>query len=369
MSARRGLRILMTADAVGGVWQYATGLSCALADLGHEVILSILGPDPSPDQLREAERIPGLRLVLTGLPLDWVSSGPEPVRAAAREVAELAARERVDVVHCNTPALIAAADFSAPVVAVTHGCVATWWQAAKDEPLAPDFRWHREMTRQGLLAADVIVSPSASYSANVRQLYHLSTYPLVVHNGRDPVRVECRAGTPLKAALTVGRQWDKVKNAEMLDRVAASLDVPLFAAGALRGPNGEEFSPSHLQPLGHLDAEVLAKFVSLKPVFVSAATFEPFGLAVLEAANAGCPLVLSDIPTFRELWDGVALFADPDDPESFIAAIEHLLGDADLRARMGKAACQRSENFTPQAMASEMLPVYSDLLERTEVAA
>ena len=38
------------------------------------------------------------------------------------------------------------------------------------------------------------------------------------------------------------------------------------------------------------------------------ALYEPFGLAVLEAAQAGCALVLSDIPTFRELWDGAALF-------------------------------------------------------------
>ena len=44
------------------------------------------------------------------------------------------------------------------------------------------------------------------------------------------------------------------------------------------------------------------------PIFVSAARYEPFGLAVLEAAQAGCALVLSDIPTFRELWDGAALF-------------------------------------------------------------
>jgi hypothetical protein len=38
---------------------------------------------------------------------------------------------------------------------------------------------------------------------------------------------------------------------------------------------------------------------------------EPFGLAVLEAAQAGCPLVLSDLPGFRELWDGAALFRRP----------------------------------------------------------
>ena len=34
---------------------------------------------------------------------------------------------------------------------------------------------------------------------------------------------------------------------------------------------------------------------------------------MLEAASAGCPLILGDIPTFRELWDGAAVFVAPDD--------------------------------------------------------
>ena len=49
----RPRRILMTADAVGGVWQYATELASALAGLGHETILALLGPPPS-DAQREA---------------------------------------------------------------------------------------------------------------------------------------------------------------------------------------------------------------------------------------------------------------------------------------------------------------------------
>ncbi len=51
----------------------------------------------------------------------------------------------------------------------------------------------------------------------------------------------------------------------------------------------------------------------MRPIFVSTSLYEPFGLAVLEAAQAGCPLVLSDIATFRELWDGAAIFFPPGD--------------------------------------------------------
>jgi hypothetical protein len=44
-------RILMTADAVGGVWVYATNLACALCARGTEVTLVVQGPSPTPEQI------------------------------------------------------------------------------------------------------------------------------------------------------------------------------------------------------------------------------------------------------------------------------------------------------------------------------
>lgn len=38
--------------------------------------------------------------------------------------------------------------------------------------------------------------------------------------------------------------------------------------------------------------------------------YEGFGMPPLEALNAGVPILLSDIPVFRELYDGAAVFAD-----------------------------------------------------------
>jgi glycosyltransferase involved in cell wall biosynthesis len=60
-----------------------------------------------------------------------------------------------------------------------------------------------------------------------------------------------------------------------------------------------------------LSAREVAERLAERPVFVSASRYEPFGLAVLEAARAGCALLLSDIPTFRELWAGAAAFVRP----------------------------------------------------------
>jgi glycosyltransferase involved in cell wall biosynthesis len=357
-----GLRILVTVDAVGGVWQYGLDLARGLGARGVETLLAVLGPEPDAAQRSEAAAIPGAKLIETGLPLDWLCDGPAPVLAAGAAIADLARSKRADLVQLNMPTLGAAAPPSVPVIAVTHGCVSTWWQVAKaGEPLAPGYRWHRQLMGEGLRAADRLVAPTASYARMVARHYGLPRTPQVVHNGRTPLVGE-RAAILHDRVLTVGRLWDRVKRTPLLDRVAARLTVPFDAAGAATGPHGECVVLEHLHPLGQLDAAALSHHLAARPVFVSAASFEPFGLAVLEAASAGCALVLSDIASFRELWDDAALFVPGDDEAGYVEAVELVLGDTAERLRLGEAAQARAARYTPAAMAEAMLAIYADAL-------
>ncbi|VWX55017.1 glycosyltransferase family 4 protein [Novosphingobium sp. 9U] len=358
--SRRITRLLMTVDAVGGVWQYATELACALRPLGFETVLAVLGPPPAPEQRDAIKRCKGVKLVETGLPLDWTSEATSTRRAAA-ELAALARREKVDLIHLNSPALAAGQAWSAPVVAVAHGCLASWWDAARTEPLDPVFVWHREMMAQAFRTCDRVIAPSASFAETLRRIYALPTAPQVVYNGRAlPARVRATAGT--NSALTAGRMWDEVKNLATLDQAAALISYPFCAAGSLTAPHGETASASHLRLLGQLDAAAFAAKLEQRPVFVSAATFEPFGLAVLEAAGARCPLVLSDIPTFRELWDGAAVFVDPLDAPGFASAVEAIVRDPGRRDALGEAAHSRAQRYAPERMAGLMAEHYRDLL-------
>jgi glycosyltransferase involved in cell wall biosynthesis len=194
----------------------------------------------------------------------------------------------------------------------------------------------------------------------VQDYYQLPQPPLTVHNGRatSPVAAIARHDQ----ALTVGRLWDPVKQAQLLDAAAARLAIPFHAAGADTGPHGEHVALQHLHPLGELDASGIGRALAAQPVFVSAATFEPFGLAVLEAAQAGCALVLSDIATFRELWYGAAAFVPEQTPEAYARAVERLIGDDAERTRLGTAARQRAARYTPAANAAAMSGIYRMLL-------
>jgi glycosyltransferase involved in cell wall biosynthesis len=383
------MKLLMTCDAVGGVWQYANELAAGLADAGIDIVLAVLGPmreqhssgnGPktgtgfSDTKFRfgqgsiPAQGRPGeVLLVETHLPLDWLAAGPDEVLHAGRTIAALAAEHAVDLVHLNSPALAAAGPFPAPTVAVAHGCVGTWFAVAEGAAPPAGLAWHEQLMLAGLLAADVVVAPSASYAAAVKHHYALPTSPLVVYNGRTPAPF-VTAG-PADHVLTAGRLWDRVKNTGLLDDVAARLPVPFRAAGPITAPHGESVATSQLQLLGELNAAALAAEYGAAPIFVSAATFEPFGLAVLEAAQAGCPLVLSDIDTFRELWTGAALFVSDQDASAYAAAIARIRSEPGLRAHLGEAARQRAARYTAAAMAAGMLAIYQDALATPQRAA
>ncbi|MFN3387287.1 MAG: glycosyltransferase family 4 protein [Allosphingosinicella sp.] len=354
------LRVLVTADAVGGVWQYSVDLARGLAGLGIETVLAVMGPAPSAEQRKAAEAVPGLTLVDTGLALDWLAEDGSALRRAGEGIRRVARKHRVDLVQLNTPALAAETDFGLPVVAVHHSCVATWWEQVQGSALPEDFAWRTELVRAGLHAADAVVTPTAAFGDMVRRRYGLAEAPRTVHNGRTPLPLP--ASAPHDFVFTAGRLWDEGKNLGTLDGAAAHLAVPLRAAGPLKGPNGAEVMFDNIHCLGSLEEEALAKWLSARPVFVSAALYEPFGLAVLEAAAAGCPLILSDIPTFRELWSDVAFFVPPRDEEGFTRAIADLVGDDFERAVMGRAAKERAARFTPDAMAAQMASIYRSLL-------
>ena len=302
--------MLLTTDAVGGVWRYSLDLAAGMVP---RPILVVLGPSPSQVQRDEAAAL-GLQLIDTGLPLDWTASDPAALTAVTAALKNLAAGQGIRSVHLHAPALAGPDSWEPAVVVVAHSCVATWWQAVRGGPLPDDLAWRAEATRVGLHTADAVIVPTKAHAEATRQAYG-DCMITTVHNGaHSPLAGKAR-GDSTGLILTAGRLWDEAKNAAGLDQVASRLDTPIHAAGPVTGPNGAHIHLPNLHLLGSLDAHAMRRAYSKASVFASLARYEPFGLSVLEAAQSGLRLVLSDIPTFRELWDGAARFvplgADP----------------------------------------------------------
>jgi glycosyltransferase involved in cell wall biosynthesis len=348
------MRLLLVTDAVGGVWVYSLELAQALKPLGFETVLAVMGPPPNAAQREEAAEF---RLIETGLPLEWLDTSPREIRRAAQSIAEIAHREDFDIIQTSSAALLADAEFSQPCIAVQHSCVASWWNSVKGAPLPSDFEWRRGLVQRGLSRASAVVAPSLAFAAETSHIYNLSVPVNAVHNGR---RAMTFGRVPQgEFVFTASRLWDEGKNVATLDAAAARISIPFQAAGPSRGPNGAKVRLGHVQELGEISSIRMAGLFSARPIYASAALYEPFGLSVLEAAQAGCALVLSDIPTHRELWNDAAVFVPARDPDAFAAAIQQLAGRPNGRQQLGERARARSQLYSPERMARAMDDIYA----------
>jgi glycogen synthase len=352
-------RVFLTTDAVGGVWQYSLDLARGLDAQGIETVLVVLGPSPGEAQCAALRGIELLELVDCGLPLDWTARSPDELREVTGTLAELAAGYRPDIVHLNAPALAEGRPYHAPTVVMAHSCVATWWRAVRHGTMPDDFRWRSAATGRGLKAADQVIVATSSFAAALRDTYGDGFPIAIVPNGRNfPHR---RIGRR-RLVLTAGRLWDDGKNAVTLDRAAAHIDGPVFAAGRTKSPDGAVARFEHLNLLGDLDDDTMATWHASATIFASAARYEPFGLAVLEAAQAGAALVLSDIPSFRELWEGAAVFVGADDERGWAEMLQMLLDDAGAARRWGAAAQDRARRYSVEAMVAGTFAIYQKAL-------
>ncbi len=360
------MRLLMTADAAGGVWTYALENARALHARGIATTLALMGEPPDGASFAEAGAIPGLQIKITGLPLDWTADTASDVTNAGEAIARLADEAGADVVLLNAPALAATASFDMPVIGALHSCVATWWEAVHGNvALPPDLGWRAKLTRAGLTRVDVVIAPSHALARQAQRLYGLAAIPLAIHNGRSRNEAVNASSRDI-AVLTAGRLWDAGKNVALLDNATAHLSLQICAAGPLRGPNGAGIELDHLDWLGVIDSTAMQRLMRRTSVFVSPALYEPFGLAVLEAAQAGCALVLSDIPTFRELWDGAALFVQPRDAQALAAALRRVTEDAEFRGNLASAAEQRAAQYTIDNSADRLATLIGVLCARPQ---
>ena len=357
--SRMPARVLMTADTVGGVWTYAIELGRALAAEGVEVALATMGGPANAEQRSEARAIANLQLYESEYRLPWMEDPWEDVELAGDWLLDLGARLKPDVVHLNEP-VHAQLPWTVPCVAVAHSCVLSWWESVYQTVAPASWNRYRREMALGLSHASEVVAPSRWMLEAVQRNYEIAN-GRVIPNGRNSSEFLPGEKTPL--IFAAGRLWDPAKNLLALDQVAEGLPWPVYVAGEPRHPDGDStVTARHLQLLGRLPARTIAAWLKGASIYAFPARYEPFGLSVLEAAMAGCTLVLGDIPTLRELWDGAAIFVSPDNPETLRLALEGIIEDAALRQALSMRARKRALALTPARMVRAYLGLYTELL-------
>ena len=98
-------------------------------------------------------------------------------------------------------------------------------------------------------------------------------------------------------------------------------------------------------------------FYRSSDVYLCPTTRASFGVTLLEAMACGTPLVVSDIPAFRDLA-AHAVFAPPGDAEAWADAVATLIEDTERRETMARDGRRVAERHAWPLVAQRVLAVY-----------
>ncbi|HSB74070.1 MAG TPA: glycosyltransferase family 4 protein [Terriglobales bacterium] len=368
------MRVLITADTVGGVWTYTRELVAGLTRHGVQVTLVSFGELPTPRQSLWMDGLRGLDYRPTAYRLEWMQDAEGDVERSTRYLKTVIREIRPDLLHFNQYCY-GNLDVDVPRLVVAHSDVVSWWIAVHGEepPPSPWLRWYRQVASRGLRAATAVVAPSRWMLNVLSEIYGPPSKSMVVYNGRSP-RLFNPHMTKTECVLSVGRLWDCAKQVSLLTRYPQA--VPVWIAGSevhpeegLRGESGVA-AGANVELKGPLPEKQMRMLYTQAAMYAATSRYEPFGLAPLEAALSRCALLANDIPSFHELWGDTAVYFRRNDGADLAEKIRQLASDPALRRAYALRAYRRAlQLFTAERMVNEYLQLYCSLVREEALAA
>lgn len=242
-------------------------------------------------------------------------------------------------------------------------------------------RWTYGRPRVRVLA---VVSPDVGREV-VR--YGAAVPVVVTRNGVDsprfaphaPTRTRVRAAFELTdhdcVALFVGGDWSRKGLPMAIDALARTVADGAPVRLWVVGPGNEARYRAHAERAGvgdritffgrRADTET---FYRAADVFVLPSAYEAFSLALLEAAAAGLPVVVTPVNGAVDVvgHDEAGLLVDRT-PESVASALARLAGDPALRRRLGAQGRRRVSGWTWDANVDRVVELYRDLLPHRDL--
>ena len=212
-----------------------------------------------------------------------------------------------------------------------------------------------------LNAADEVVTVSYTTKALIAA-HHLTRRPVsVVSNAADPpVGVQPRTEAAERSLVYMG-SYMPYKNVETL--AAGMHELPGYTLHLLSRASEEVRNRLEaLAPAGSLvfhggvSDEEYASLLDSATALVNASRNEGFGIPLVESMSRGTPVIVSDIPVFREVGEDAALYFGADDPSAFAAHVRGLEVPEEWGARSA-ASRDRAAHYSWEASADALLEV------------
>lgn len=116
---------------------------------------------------------------------------------------------------------------------------------------------------------------------------------------------------------------------------------------------------THVRHLTAVPTEELAHLYHAAGALALPSHYEGFGLPPLEAMHCGCPVVVSNRASLPEVVGPAGILLEPDDEAAWADALNRVLEDEDLRARLVTAGYQQAARFTWEKTAAATLRLYA----------
>jgi len=340
----------------GGVNRHVRSLAGALAGMGHQT--GVIGP--------ASGLVPEGCVALPGvIPVPANGSVARiGLLVSPRAVREHLERNAYDVVHVHEPIVPGpgrqALRFArVPVVATFHA------SAEREVPLQ---KLLRRFASGGLVRIAHGIAVSREAKRFSRAIYRGRI--AVIPNGVDLTRFTGeRAAAPAAGralrVLFVGRFGEPRKGFSALLDAAALLAAqgrPAEVSVVGDGP-AERFAARAerlgVRFLGRVpDGELAERYRSSDVFCAPSLGGESFGMVLVEAMAAGCPVVASAIPGYAESARGAALLVPPGDPAALADALWRAGTDEPLRARLRGRGLARADALCWSRIAARVLHVY-----------
>ncbi|MFV3075537.1 glycosyltransferase family 4 protein [Niveispirillum fermenti] len=360
---------IFTSQAVGGISRYFCELALALRADGADIRIPAgrylnqhlrdMAPACSPGMLRgrhvQRGRMPvqALRLLNEG----W---------------AALATRGG-GIFHRTYYPLVDLMPLRRPLVTTVHDMV---WEMYPGE--ARSYPINSRLKRRAVARADLIIVPTVATKQDLCRLWDVRPDNVyVVNHGFTPLPApdaEGPAAARVHAApyvLFVGRRGGYKNFANFLAGYAASrlpadgVDLLCFGGGAF-GPADMALVAGHgltdrVRWMGGDDITMMRAYRDAL-VFIYPSRCEGFGLPVLEAMGAGCPVALAaEAEALVEVAGGAAVTYDADSRDATVSMLESLAEDGERRRALVLRGRQRVGDFGWQRCARETAALYAML--------
>lgn len=234
----------------------------------------------------------------------------------------------------------------------------------------PEFRERfATQAREAAASADLVIAVSAFTASQVEQCLHVPESRIrVIHHGviRRPTPNLPRE----KVVLCVGA-IQRRKNQARLIRAFRALpkDWTLVLAGS-QGYEAEEAvreaaeSPAadRIRITGYQTDEQIGEWYARASIFAFPSMDEGFGMPVLEAMEAGIPVIAGNRSALPEVCGDAAEMVDPSNEDELAAALARLANDEKYREELAVRGRHRAGRFRWENAVGQTLSAYRELL-------